>query len=684
MNRKIQIVSLAVFLFFFIGFPKAFSQCFELVWSEEFNYTGFPDSKIWNMEVGNNGGANNEKQYYTQNDKDNCWVENGSLVITGLKENLGGQAYTSARINTRGKAEFMYVKIEARTKLPYGQGIWPAFWTLGANIGEVGWPKCGEMDIMELIGGSGARDRTTYGTNHWANASGAHAYQGGNKSLPSGKFADDFHVFSYVWNKTTAYWYLDGVQFYTMNISSSVMSEFHQKYFIILNLAVGGDWPGVPDGTTVFPQKFEIDYVRVYQLADADEMQGKDTVVANEKEISYDLKPLEGRTFQWTVPDGVALLSKADSSAVVVDWGCNPGEISCTVTAPCSSYIFKKNVSVQSPEIAGPLFFDKVAGNLLFSLPVMNETDYLWTVPSDASVITGETSSSAEVLWGQASGEVSVQITNSCLTQTISKKIYKYGKHPYPDPETPFLIPGTISATNYDYGGEGVSYHDTAPASNQGTGGPREDEGVDTETQPLFTNVGYISAGEWLEYTIKVPAEGYYRIEMKVASLNTTAMGPIRVLVNGEARVNDIPVAGTGAWTTFVTHSQRLLYLYETDTILRILAVKGGFNLGPITLTVDNSVSAEENRSSGKHMGLFPNPVSSKLHVNLRHEKPGDIYFRFLDVSGKLMFSEVYKNAGSGEQQFAFSGRIKDLRSGVYFIEVTTQDQIYFSKFIKD
>jgi len=684
MNRKNLFIALSAFILLALGTQKSFTQCYELIWSEEFNYTGFPDSKTWNMEVGDNDGANNEKQWYTQNDSDNCYVDSGRMVIRALKESMGGQAYTSARINTRGKVDFSYGKVEARLKLPYGQGIWPAFWMLGASFGQVGWPKCGEFDIMEMIGGIDPRDRTTYGTNHWANASGAHAYKGGSKTLPAGnKFADDYHLFSYTWDKTKAVWYLDGVQFYTMNITAADMTEFHQNYFIILNLAVGGDWPGYPNATTVFPQKFEVDYVRVYQLLNKDTIEGKDSVLTKEKSLSYSITPVEGREYSWTVPAGVSLVSKPDSNAVLVDWGCEGGDIVCNVTTSCSSeYVFTKKVQVAAPVIQGPLFFGQAAGNLFFFVPEMTETEYLWEIPEGGSFIAGDTSSATEVSWGADPGIVQLQISNSCGTSDISKKIFKYAKYPYPDPESPFIVPGIINSTDYDYGGQGIAYYDNS-TGNQGTG-PRKDERVDTEYQSLFPNVGWITTGEWLEYTIKVPETGYYRIELKVATQNTTNFGPVRVLVNGEKRVNDIALTSTGSWTNFVSVSQRLLLLNASDTVLRIHAVNGGFNLGPITLSPDNTVSVEKFASAEGSIHLYPNPVNDILHIFLSLKKSGDVQLRIMNISGKTLSESILKSMPAGEQNMSFSDGIKVLGHGLYILEVSTPDEIFYLKFLKD
>lgn len=232
-----------------------------LLWSEEFNYSGLPDASIWNMETGGGGWGNNELQYYTDREE-NASVGGGYLTITAKEEAYSGRDYTSARMTTQNKFDFKYGKIEARIKLPYGQGIWPAFWMLGANFNSVGWPSCGEIDIMELVGGNG-RDNTCHATLHWDN-NGAHASYGESYSLPSGIFADDFHVFTVEWDTQRIKGLVDGHQYFVADITPSGLSEFHENFFIILNVAVGGNWPGAPNATTEFPQTMLIDYIRVY------------------------------------------------------------------------------------------------------------------------------------------------------------------------------------------------------------------------------------------------------------------------------------------------------------------------------------------------------------------------------------------------------------------------------------
>lgn len=237
------------------------AQSFELVWSDEFSGTTL-DASNWTRETGGSGWGNNELQYYTDRVV-NAFVDSGYLTIRAYQETFGGRNYTSARLKTQGKRFFKYGKIEARIKLPYGQGIWPAFWMLGESISTVGWPACGELDIMEMIGGGPGRDNTVHGTAHWDNN--GHQSYGQSYTLPSGNFSDDFHVFAIEWDATQIKWFMDGINFVTMNITPAYLTELRENSFIILNLAVGGNWPGNPNASTVFPQSMVVDYVRVYK-----------------------------------------------------------------------------------------------------------------------------------------------------------------------------------------------------------------------------------------------------------------------------------------------------------------------------------------------------------------------------------------------------------------------------------
>lgn len=233
------------------------------IWADEFDYTGLPDPYRWNLETGGEPNwGNNELQYYTDTEN-NVRVDNGLLTITAREEIFNDFDYTSARITTQNKFDFRYGRIEARIKLPSGQGLWPAFWMLGANFSNVGWPACGEIDIMEMVGGDN-KDNTVYATVHWENQ-GQPANFGQSYTLPFGIFADDFHIFSVEWDSQKITAYVDDIQYYEIDITPADLSEFQNNFFIILNVAVGGNWPGPPNASTSFPQTMEVDYVRVYK-----------------------------------------------------------------------------------------------------------------------------------------------------------------------------------------------------------------------------------------------------------------------------------------------------------------------------------------------------------------------------------------------------------------------------------
>lgn len=233
-----------------------------LKWSDEFNGKSL-DNNTWNYETGGGGWGNNELENYTNSVKNSFITEGNYLVIEARQESSGSNNYTSARIQTKGKEEFKYGRMDIRAKLPKGKGIWPAIWMLGSNISTTPWPASGEIDIMELLG---HEPNKMYGTMHWGNVGQGSTHIGGSYVLPGEDFSQKFHVFSIVWDSYKIEWYVDDQKFFTGNKTDvNGNYPFDQPFFFILNLAVGGDWPGNPDATTVFPQRMIVDYVRVYQ-----------------------------------------------------------------------------------------------------------------------------------------------------------------------------------------------------------------------------------------------------------------------------------------------------------------------------------------------------------------------------------------------------------------------------------
>jgi beta-glucanase (GH16 family) len=243
----------------------------KLVWSDEFNGpTGSAvNSTKWSFDLGGKGWGNNELETYTSR-LANAHVQDGSLIIKAIKETFTGadnatRNYTSARLLTKHKFSQTYGRFEARIRIPFGQGIWPAFWMLGDNIDTVHWPNCGEIDIMENIG---REPSVVHGTFHGPGYSGGKGI-GAAYTLTAGrKFFDDFHTFAVEWEPNVIRFYVDGNLYQTRtpaDLPAGTSWVFDHPFFIILNVAVGGGWPGNPDATTVFPQQMRVDYVRVYK-----------------------------------------------------------------------------------------------------------------------------------------------------------------------------------------------------------------------------------------------------------------------------------------------------------------------------------------------------------------------------------------------------------------------------------
>jgi len=243
-----------------------------MTWSDEFDGGGI-DESVWTFETGNGhptvpGWGNEEPQYYQ---RENAWVEDGHLVIEAREEHVtdayGEYDYTSSRLKTQDAIEKRYGRVDVRARLPHGQGLWPAIWSLGASVDEVDWPNAGEIDIMELLGDEPA---TVHGAAHGPGYSGADGY-GDSYTLFRGTFADSFHVFSIVWGPDRIEWYVDETRFHLLTRSEVESAGdqwvFDGPVFFLLNIACGGAWPGYPDETTEFPQRMLVDYIRHYETA---------------------------------------------------------------------------------------------------------------------------------------------------------------------------------------------------------------------------------------------------------------------------------------------------------------------------------------------------------------------------------------------------------------------------------
>ncbi|MEP3388829.1 MAG: family 16 glycosylhydrolase [Reichenbachiella sp.] len=264
MNTIIRIITLVC-----ISNALVAQSGYELVWADEFDYTGLPDDKKWGYDVGDGcpnvcGWGNNELEYYTEKRLENARVEDGYLIITAIKEKMGTKEYSSARLVTRGKGDWTYGRIEVKAKLPTGIGTWPAIWMLSTDWSYGGWPESGEIDIMEHVG---YEPDTIYGTVHTkAYNHGIGTQKGGNIEIVDCE--EEFHVYAVEWSYNKIDFFVDDNKYFTFSKEEgSDKWPFDKRFHLLLNIAVGGNWGGVEGvDESIFPQEMKVDYVRVYQL----------------------------------------------------------------------------------------------------------------------------------------------------------------------------------------------------------------------------------------------------------------------------------------------------------------------------------------------------------------------------------------------------------------------------------
>lgn len=265
---------------------RIFSQNWQLVWFDEFDGEQL-DLSTWDIMLGDgtryglpSGWGNEERQYYRT---ENIRVADGLLTITAKKERFGGADYTSARIRSKGKADWKYGKFEIRAKMPIGKGLWPALWMMPTDNVYGGWAASGEIDIVEYLG---HQPTVVHGTVHFGGEWPQNQQRGTSYTLASGTFHHDFHTFVLEWEEGKMRWYVDGVRFQSLgrghwwSSGGSFPAPFDQYFHLLFNLAVGGRWPGYPDASTEFPQELVIDYVRVYEFTDTNIKDAFDIVPA--------------------------------------------------------------------------------------------------------------------------------------------------------------------------------------------------------------------------------------------------------------------------------------------------------------------------------------------------------------------------------------------------------------------
>jgi hypothetical protein len=286
----------------------------------------------------------------------------------------------------------------------------------------------------------------------------------------------------------------------------------------------------------------------------------------------------------------------------------------------------------------------------------MHSTSYQWKVPDGVTIINGQNSTSIQVQWNGKNGGVAVNINNNCITKEISRQVLDpAGQYAYPDPIHPHAVPGIIQAIEYDYGGEGIAYHDME-SMNQGNG-PRQENGVDTEFKEPNGNVGWFETGEWLEYTIHAEDTVVMDAVFRVASLG--GGGPVRILLNGQTKLDNVAIPDTDGWDNFIDHPMGSFLIFPQDTILRIEATGGGFNLGEMKFTESQTTNIiKEHESNG--LLLYPNPAGSRLFIECKENIQSLEIFNIYGV--KVLFRKLYKKKAPNIID------ISDLPDGLYVI----------------
>ncbi len=505
---------------------EAQAQAWQLVWQDEFTSS---ISSNWKFEIGNgqSGWGNNELQYYR---RENATIENGNLVITAKRENFGGYRYTSARMTTQGLANFRFGKVEARMRLPARNGLWPAFWMLGSNLGSVGWPASGEIDIMEQIN----TDPAVHGTIHWQGPDGGHASYGGYTNVDT----TAYHVYSVEWDPNTIRWFIDGRQFHVVDIANGVNSteEFQRDFFLLLNLAVGGNWPGFNIDESALPAKMYVDYVRVYKAASAG---GFNSWVARAPAgLTIRHQASRGRVDQ---PGSINPI--ADGNWKMVTGLAGSGVSFQSQNYP-NSYLRQRN---------GEVWLDQNDGSTQFR---QDATFLQGPGLVDGSGVSFQSYTQRDRWLRHRNSLLFVEPINDALARSDA----------------------TFSSAN-PLTGAGVGFSTTLAAD-----GYAQMQGMQLEpSSEGGQNLGWIEANDWVVWNLNLPESGTYTVEYRVASLG--GGGVLQLEKAGGAPIyGSLAVPSTGGWQNWTTVSHRV-QLNAGQQQIAVKALGSGWNLRYIRVT---------------------------------------------------------------------------------------------------
>ncbi len=604
-----------------LGVAASASASWSLVWADEFNGASL-DLGSWSYDIGTGcpnlcGWGNNELEYYRSQ---NVAVTGGNLVITAKAESYGGAAYTSGKVTTRGKQTFLYGRVEMRAKLPVGGGLWPAFWMMPQDDAYGGWAASGEIDIMESANGM----TFVGGALHYGGTWPDNTSTSGSTTLGGASFADAFHVYAVEWEPDAIRWYVDdtlfmtrtSAQWYSSAAPGNARAPFDQPFYILLNLAVGGNYTGCTSSSCVtasLPQQYLVDYVRVYE----DIPNALPTVAIT--------APTAGTTLP-------------------------AGDIAITATAADSD-----------GTIAAVEFYD---GAALLGTDTTAPYAFTWSGVGDGCYTI--IARAIDDLGGTAEAAADITVGLGC------------GQLAYPS-GTPHLLPGVVQAEDYDQGGEGVAYHDT-DATNSGSQ-YRTGEGVDIEACSDTGggwNVGWMVSGEWLEYTVQVPAAGVYTVEARVSS--QSAGGSFRLEFGGVDRTGSITVPVTGGWQTWTTVSATM-NLEAGTQVMRFVATATDFNLNSFTIAADPlSPAPLPSAGAATLLPAYPNPFNPSTTIAFELEAPAGVTLGIYDVAGRLVRTLVAGEVtGPGRHEATWDGRDaggRTVEAGVYLCRLQAAGQV--------
>jgi beta-glucanase (GH16 family) len=617
MKRKITTI-LVVLLTVMIGLNL--KAQWSLVWSDEFNGSMSSD---WIVETGTGdwGWGNNEQQYYRA---ENLSIVNGALQIQARNEYFAGMNYTSGRIKTQGKKSFKYGKIEARIAMPSFSGVWPAFWMLGDNFGSVNWPACGEIDIMEHVNTGGE----IYGTIHWEEN--GHASYGGSTTTS----ITSYHVYSIEWDDQYIRWFVDGSQYHEAFIGGGIngTSELHNNFFIILNMAIGGEWPGYNIDNSAMPANMLVDYVRVYQKSSGSTgVSGLGgTYVIQNRNSGMVMDVVNGDP-----ANGTNILQYINNGTANQQFTLSEIETGIYKIANVATGKSVDIEGVSTENFANVHQWDYVGGgNQKFQIESTGDGYYKLRATHSNKIIEVGYASLAENANinqyddnGQTCGQWKLLPTGSTSWST------------------------TIEAESY---------------SNM--------SGIDVENcSEGGQNVGWIDAGDWIVWDIDLPNSGSYNVEYRVASLN--GGGTIQLEKAGGSPVyGSISVPSTGGWQNWTSISHNVNLEAGVQQIA-IYAPNGGYNINWLKLS-SGFKSAEDiiiQPELKENISLFPIPAIDDVSISGISE-PCNV--NFIDLNGKVVLEKTIDDGTN-------TINVMNLHSGLYIIKISNATGVKLLKFVK-